>query len=87
MSETEDFRPDIAARAKLAVAQMARVKAGSGSAGTWNVKFEEFDVPKNFVPITEKDGKYFIRDKELPMDHPEEWQAIIVSEMAKNYLK
>ena len=71
MSETEDHRPDIAARAKLARAFQGRTATGSG--GIWN--------------ITEKDGRYFIKDRELPMDHPEEWQSIIVAEMAKNYLK
>jgi hypothetical protein len=85
MSETEDFRPDIAARAKLA--RMAQVKLGSGGSGSFNVQFDELQVPKNFVAIIEKDGKYFIKDRELPMDHPEEWQSIIVAEMAKNYLK
>jgi predicted nucleic acid-binding Zn-ribbon protein len=85
MSETEDHRPDIAAKAKLA--QMAKVMAGSGGGGTWQVNFDELQVPKNFIAITEKDGKYFIKDKELPMEHPEDWQSIIVAEMAKNYLK
>jgi hypothetical protein len=81
MSETEDHRPDIAARAKLEKARLAHV------GGSWNIQFDELQVPKNFVAITEKDGKYFIKDRELPMDHPEEWQSIIVAEMAKNYLK
>jgi hypothetical protein len=63
------------------------VKISSGGGVKWNLKFDENFHPKNFLPFIEKNGKYYIDKKELPMDHPEEWQSIILAEMAKGLLK
>ena len=63
------------------------LKISSSGNVKWSLKFDEHFHPKNFLPLMEKDGKYYINGKELPLDHPEEWQSIIFVEMAKSYLK
>jgi hypothetical protein len=75
--------------------ELFEMKRGLGSiskkslnlSGDLNVVFDALGLPKNFVAVVEKNGKYFVRGKELRTDHPEEWSSVIIAEMAKNYLK
>jgi hypothetical protein len=63
------------------------IKISTAGSVKWNLKFDENFHPKNFLPLMEKNGRYYINRKALPMNRPEEWQSIILAEMAKNYLK
>ena len=45
------------------------------------------DSPPVDMLLKEENGKFFLDGDELPADHPEEWGSIIISRMAKRYLK
>ena len=73
-------------RLKAGKLNVGNIKISTAGNVKWSLKFDKNFHPKNFLPLMEKNGKYFINKKVLPMNHPEEWQSIILAEMAKNYL-
>jgi hypothetical protein len=44
-------------------------------------------INSKYTLLATKDGKYFVGDKELDPKHPEEWGAVIMSEMAQKLLR
>jgi hypothetical protein len=45
------------------------------------------EEPSKEMILKEENGKFLLDGIELPLDHPEEWGPIIISKVARRYLK